>query len=84
MSWIKKALTKSTIVRGARGGTIYRVIPPEPKLLYGVYFAMVGLIGLIALEIVHLIVLKTWNSEIFAAITGLIGTIIGIFFGKRV
>jgi len=24
-----------------------------------------------------------WNSEIFAAITGLVGTIVGVFFGKR-
>jgi len=81
--WIRKALTRSTAVRGSRGGTVYRVVPPEPKLVYGVYFVIAGLIGLISLEIVHLIVLRAWNSEIFAAITGLIGTILGVFFGSK-
>jgi len=83
MSWIRKALTRTTAARGPRGGTIYRVIPPEPKLLYGVYFALSGLVALVVLEALHLIVLRAWNSEIFAAITGLIGTIIGVFFGKE-
>jgi len=36
-----------------------------------------------AIEIVHLAVPHTWNSEVFAAITGLRGTVTGIFLGQK-
>jgi hypothetical protein len=36
-----------------------------------------------ALEIAHLAILHTWNAEIFAAITGLSGTVIGLFVGQK-
>jgi len=84
MKWVKQALTGTVAVKGLRGKTRYVSCPPDPILVYGVYFAISGVIGLIALQIVHVIVLKQWNSEIFSAMTGLIGTIIGIFFGKKV
>jgi len=48
-----------------------------------VIFALCSLFGLIALQIAYLAVLKEWNSEIFAAITGLIGTILGIVLGTK-
>jgi acetylglutamate kinase len=41
-------------------------------------------ICLSALEIAHMAFLGTWNSEIFAAITGLTGTVTGIFVGQKV
>ena len=36
-----------------------------------------------ALEIAHLMFLGSWNSEIFAAITGLVGTVTGIIIGVK-
>jgi len=81
--FIKKALTKTVAVKGSRGRTEYVESPPNQKLVLGIYFAIAGLIGLIALQIAHLAVLKQWNSEIFAAITGLIGTILGVVFGQK-
>jgi hypothetical protein len=36
------------------------------------------------LEIAHLAFLGSWNSEIFATITGLSGTVMGIFVGQKV
>jgi hypothetical protein len=35
------------------------------------------------LELAHILLLGCWNSEIFAAISGLSGTLSGIFVGKR-
>jgi hypothetical protein len=32
---------------------------------------------------VLLLQLHSWNSEVFAAITGLIGTVMGIFVGQK-
>jgi len=36
-----------------------------------------------ALEVAHMAFLGSWNSEVFAAITGLIGTVAGILVGQR-
>jgi len=38
---------------------------------------------LAALEIAHLAFLGSWNSEIFAAITGLVGTVTGMIVGAK-
>ena len=58
-------------------------VPPSEKLVLFIEFSLGSVLVLTSLEIVHLVVLKTWNSEVFAAITGLIGTIMGVFFGKK-
>ncbi|MEM3551858.1 MAG: hypothetical protein QXV01_12305 [Candidatus Bathyarchaeia archaeon] len=72
--WIKKALTRRT-----RKGEI----PPDPRLLIGVKFALAMTICLSALEVAHLAFLGKWNSEIFAAITGLTGTVSGILIAQK-
>jgi hypothetical protein len=72
--WIKKALTRH--VRN-------REIPPDHRLVYGVKFAIAMTISLSALEIAHLAFLSRWNSEIFAAITGLTGTVSGILIAQK-
>jgi len=58
-------------------------LPPSEHIVWMVYFASVSLIGLTALEIIHMILFKAWSSEIFSAVTGLIGTITGIFISQR-
>ena len=72
---IKRALTRRISVKGRR-----RQIELEPseRLVYGMYFAMVALIALTAVEIVHIVYIGSFSSEIFSAITGLIGTIVGV------
>ena len=72
--WIKKALTRH--VRN-------REIPPDNRLVYGVKFAIAMTISLSALEIAHMAFLSRWNSEIFAAITGLTGTVSGILIAQK-
>lgn len=76
--WIKHALTRKRIQRG-------RVIIDEPndKLVLGVKFAIGMTLCLSVLEVAHMAFLGTWNSEVFAAITGLSGTITGIFVGQK-
>jgi hypothetical protein len=36
-----------------------------------------------ALELAHLAFLHSWNAEVFATITGLSGTVIGLFMGQK-
>ncbi|XES76104.1 MAG: hypothetical protein ACBZ72_07905 [Candidatus Bathyarchaeia archaeon] len=75
---IKRALTRRRFERG-------RLIVEEPtaKLLLGVKFAICMTAFMSALELAHLAFLHTWNAEIFASITGLSGTVIGLFVGQK-
>lgn len=75
---IKRALTRRRVQRG-------RIISEEPneKLVLGVKFAIAMTACLSVLEVAHLAFMHSWNSEVFAAISGLSGTIVGIFVGQK-
>ena len=77
--WIKRALTRKTTDKTAAE----QEVPPSERLVLGVKFAIALTFSLTALEIAHLALLGTWNSEVFAAITGLAGTITGILISQR-
>ena len=80
---IKKALTKTVQRKGSRGKTEIIVVQPNEKLVLGVKFAIGMTVCLSALEIAHMAFLGTWNSEVFAGITGLIGTVSGILISQK-
>lgn len=80
---IKHALTRKIHRKGSRGKDQVIVIQPSEKLVLGVKFAMGMTICLSALEVAHMAFLGTWNSEVFAAITGLIGTVSGVLIGQH-
>ena len=75
---IKRALTRRRVQRG-------RLVSEEPneKLVLGVKFAIGMTVCLSFLEVAHLAFMHSWNSEVFAAISGLSGTILGIFVGQK-
>jgi len=79
MGIIKNVLTRRIKRRGQR----VIVIPPSEKLVLGVKFATGMVACLSALEVAHMAFLGIWSSEIFAAITGLIGTVSGVLIGQR-
>lgn len=83
MGLIKKALTRRVSVKRGRGEQILEVTPSE-RLVYGVKFAMAMTVCLSAVEIAHIAFLGEWNSEIFSAITGLIGTVSGVLISQHV
>jgi hypothetical protein len=80
--WIKRALTRRLVRKGTRG---HQIVAEEVniKLVYTVKFALGMSLSLSAVEVAHMAFLHTWNSEIFAAITGLIGTVTGILIGRN-
>ena len=81
--FIKRALTKTIEIRTAQGNTQQLEITPDKKLLYGMYFAVLSLIMLTALETTYMIVFQTFNNEIFAAMMLVVGTILGTFYGQK-
>jgi hypothetical protein len=81
--WVKRALTRRTKRKGTRGSQEVQVSEPDEKIVYGVKFAIGMTACLSAIEVAHLAFLGSWNSEVFAAITGLSGTVLGIFVGHK-
>ena len=81
--WIKQALTRKIARRGRRGKEQIITVPPSQRLLYAVYFSLGMVACLSGLEVVHLIVLGKWNSEVFMVIAGLIGNVTGIFLTQK-
>ena len=72
--FIKRALTKR------HGRT---EIPPSQRLVLGIQFAIISLLCLTVLEITYMLIVRAFSSEIFAAITLVVGTIVGSIFGMR-
>jgi len=75
---IKRALARKRVSRGR-----VTVEEPNEKLVLVVKFGVCMTVCFSGLELVHILLLGSWNSEIFAAISGLTGTISGIFVGQK-
>ena len=75
---IRNLLTKTIVLKGKRVR-----VPPNNSLVVIVQFSLGMVVCLTVLEAVHVAVLHVWNSEVFASITGLIGTVSGIIIGQR-
>ena len=56
--------------------------PPERFVLI-VQLMIIFFAGLLALEIVHMIVLGGWNDVIFNGIMLIVGTIVGAIWGRN-
>jgi hypothetical protein len=56
---------------------------PDDTLVYVVKFGIAMTTCLSALEITNMAFLHNWNSEVFSAITGLTGIVIGVFVGRK-
>jgi len=81
---IREALTQTVwIQHGTRKKPKRLVVEPSERLVLGLYFAFLALILLTFLEATYIIILHNFNNEIFAAITLIVGTILGAFFGKK-
>jgi hypothetical protein len=81
--WIKKALTRTLEPNRSRKLRRF-VLEPNPRLVLLVKFSLLMTTLLCILEIAHLVFLHAWNSEVFAGITGLIGTVTGVLIGRHV
>ncbi len=77
--WVKKALTSKKTQRVA----LDQEVEPDERLVLGTKFAIAIIFCLSAIEVANLAFLGKWNSEIFAAITGLTGTVTGILISQK-
>ena len=90
--WVKQALTRKRRIAdktalqeaAAAVADAAQEVPPSERLVLGVKFAIALTFSFTAIEIAHLALMHEWNSEVFAAITGLAGTITGILISQKV
>ena len=79
---ISKLLTKKILIKSGEKTTRVE-IPPRQAIVYGVIAATTMLALLTALEIAHMALMGSFNAEIFATITLIVGTLLGTFFGQK-
>jgi hypothetical protein len=81
---LRKLLTRRIIIQNPRGKkTRELTLEPDEKLVYGVKLVL-GMTGFLsAVEVASMAFLHTWNSEVFASITGLIGLMTGILISQK-
>jgi len=86
-SWVRRALSRKTKKASTKSSSGKRhqvvVVEADERLVYVVNFGIGMTVCLTAIEVAHLLILHVWNPEVFAAITGLSGTIMGIFIGAK-
>ena len=82
-SWIRRALTKKIARKGPKGKQQIIAIEPNEKLVLMVKFAIVMTLCLTGLEIAYMAFLGQWSHEVFAVISGLVGTVSGVLIGRQ-
>jgi len=83
-AWIRRALTRARWVQGPHVKKLVRLEEPPPeRLVLAVQFCVVAVAGLFAVQVACIVFLKTWNGEVFAAITGLVGVVTGVLLGRE-
>jgi hypothetical protein len=81
---ISKLFTKKVLLKsGQQTKRVELEIPPSQTLIYGVIAATAILALLTAMEISHMMFLGNFNTDIFATITLVVGTLLGTFFGQK-
>ena len=81
---IRRAFTRTAWVQVEKRKKLIRVEElPSERLVLFLQVSIVSVVCLSLIEALHILVLRSFNWEVFAAITGLIGTITGVFVSKR-
>lgn len=84
--FVRRLFTKHVAVAVTEGkGRKTHVVEVEPNsnVVYAFILSLTMLLCLSTLQAAYLIVMHEWNSEVFTVISGLIGTITGMFLGAK-
>ncbi len=84
VDWIRQALTRKIKRKGSRGNQHVLIVDPDERLVHAIQFAIIMTVCLVALEIAHMLLLHSWNSEIFVAVSSLVTFVSGVFVGQKV
>ena len=88
VSWIRRlirvGLTRRTVREAAGGARRVRLLEEEPddRFVLIVWLLVLFFVGLVSLELIHMVWLGSWNDAIFNGIMLVVGTIVGAVWGK--
>ena len=61
-----------------------RSVAPSERFVWGIIAVIIALVGLIALEVVCIVVTGVFNSDVFSGISGIVTGLVTVFvMGKR-
>jgi hypothetical protein len=87
-SWFRRLLVRGLTRRTVREATgearRVRLLEEEPgdRFVLIVWLMVLFFVGLIFLELVHMVWIGSWNDAIFNGIMLVVGTIVGAVWGK--
>ena len=82
--WLRKALANRRIGSAADDRRIRVREEPQPeRFVLIIELMIIFFVGLAILEVVHILVLGSWNDTIFSGIMLVVGTIVGALFGRN-
>ncbi len=81
---IRAGLTKKTVTESGAEARRVRLLEEEPgdRFVLIIWLMVLFFVGLIFLELVHMVWVGTWNDVIFNGIMLIVGTIVGAVWGK--
>jgi len=81
---IRRGLTRTwTITVGPVRKVRIREEYPSDRFVLIILLMIIFFAGLVALEVVHMILLGTWNEVVFNGIMLVVGTIVGAVWGRQ-
>ena len=86
LAWLRKALTKRRMLTAEPpSGRRIRVReePPSERFVLSIALMIVFFAGLVALEMVYMVVLGEWSDIIFNGVMLIVGGLVGALFGWR-
>jgi len=84
LDWLREALTRRRV---ASEGPDRRVrmdeVSPSERFILSIALMIVFFVGLVVLEVVHMLVLGEWSDVVFNVIMLIVGGLVGALFGYR-
>jgi hypothetical protein len=87
-SWIKRlirrGLMRTTIIEdGSRTRKVrFKEIAPDENFVLIVALMIIFFVGLVFLEVIHMVWMGSWNDAVFNGIMLVVGTIVGAVWGR--
>ena len=81
--WLRRGLTKRNVEEADVGRRVrVQEASPSERFLVIIKLMIIFFVGLLALEVVYMIVFQGWNDVIFNGIMLIVGTIVGAIWGR--
>ena len=81
--WLRRGLTKRNVEEADVGRRVrVQEAPPSERFLVIIKLMIIFFVGLLALEVVYMVIFQGWNDVIFNGIMLVVGTIVGAIWGR--